>query len=124
MSSLDATAMLQAASGLLALGAGGGLVMATIRLAGKRNPPAWLSMLHGFMAAAGLTLIGYAACTVGVPASALWALGLLAAAAMGGVLLNLVYRSRGILLPATIVVAHALLAVTGFACLLVAAFVD
>ena len=124
MSSLDATSMLQASAGLLAVAALGGLTMAGIRLGGKRNPPAWLSMLHGLLAAAGLTLIAFAACTVGVPSSALWSLGLLAAAAAGGAYLNLAYRSKGILIPATIVILHALLAVAGFACLLVAAFID
>ena len=42
---------------LLAIAAAGGLVMAGIRFAGNRQPPAALAMLHGFLAAAALTLL-------------------------------------------------------------------
>jgi hypothetical protein len=48
---MDAISMLQAAVALFAIAAAGGLVMAGIRLLGRHNPPAWLSMLHGLLAA-------------------------------------------------------------------------
>src|SRR4051812_5833783 len=52
---------------LFAIAAGGGLVMAGVRAVGDRNPPAWLAMLHGLLASAGLTLLLFAAFTVGLP---------------------------------------------------------
>jgi hypothetical protein len=77
---MDAISMLQAAVALFAIAAAGGLAMAGIRLLGQRNPPAWLSMLHGLLAAAALTLLAYAAVVVGVPSPAGWALLLCIAA--------------------------------------------
>jgi len=114
--------MLRAAVWLLALAALGGLVMAGQRFARRQNPPAWLSMLHGFLAASALTLIIAAWLGPGVPALALAALALFVLAALGGVALNLGYQWKQRLLPATLVVGHALLAVTGFACLAWAAY--
>ena len=61
---------------LLALAAAGGLLMAGIRFMGDRPPPASLAMLHGFLAAAAVTLLLYAAATVGLPRMALAALAL------------------------------------------------
>ena len=52
--------------------------MALIRFGRQgSNPPAWLAMLHGFLAAAGLTLLTVAALTVGIPGLALGGLALL-----------------------------------------------
>jgi hypothetical protein len=48
--------------------------MAGIRFAGKPQPPTWLAMLHGFLAAAAVRLLLYAYFTVGLPALACWAL--------------------------------------------------
>ena len=121
---MDAISMMRVAVALLAIGAVGGMVMTFVRFARKVNPPAWLSMVHGFLAAAALTLVLFAAFTVGVPSSAKVALGLLIVAALGGVVLNLGYQWKNRLLPATIVAGHALLAVAGFGFLVVAAFVD
>ena len=119
---MDSITMLRTAVVLFAIAAAGGLVMAGIRFVRQVNPPAWLSMLHGLLAASGLTLAGFAALTVGVPAIAEVGLVLLVVAAAGGAFLNLGYQWKQRLLPSTIVVVHAALAVTGFACLLVAAF--
>jgi hypothetical protein len=119
---MEHASMLQTAVIVLTIAAAGGLVMAGIRFARKTNPPAWLSMLHGLLAAAGLTLILYAACTVGIPALATTGLVLLVLAAAGGAFLNLAFQWKQRLLPAAIVVVHASLAVIGFCCLLVAAF--
>ena len=44
--------MMKTACVLLAIAALGGLAMAGIRLAGTPRPPAWLAMLHGFLAGA------------------------------------------------------------------------
>lgn len=124
MSSVDATTMLQASAGLLGVAALGGLGMAGIRFAGKRNPPAWLGLLHGLLVAAALGLLVFAACVLVVPKSALWALGFFLAAALGGAVMNLGYAWKNQLIPGTLLVGHAVLAVSGFALLVLAAFVD
>ena len=105
---------------LLAIAAAGGLVMAGIRFVGNRPPPTALAMLHGFLAAAAVTLLLYAAATVGLPGMALVALALFLAAACGGVILNLNYHLKQRPLPKWLVVVHACAAAVGFA-LLVAA---
>ena len=119
---MDAIAMLQAAAALFLLAAGGGLAMAWIRIRRVHNPPAWLSMLHGLLAAAGLTLVAYAWWIVGAPPPAGWALALFAIAAAGGAALNLGWQWKRRPLPVSIVLVHATLAVAAFACLFVAAF--
>jgi len=50
--------------------------MAAIRFTTKNNPPAWLAMLDGLLAASGLTLLAYASCTQPLPAMATLALAL------------------------------------------------
>ena len=105
---------------LLAIAAAGGLVMAGIRFMGDRPPPASLAMLHGFLAAAAVTLLLYAAATVGLPRMALVALVLFLAAAGGGAILNLNYHWKQLPLPKWLIIVHAVAAVAGFA-LLVAA---
>ena len=119
---MDAMSMMRTAAILFALAALGGLLMAGIRFGGKRNPPAWLAMGHGLLAAAGLTLLVYAACVAGVPPMANLAIVLFLLAASGGAVLSLAYKWKQILLPAWLVVVHALAAVAGFLLLLMAAF--
>lgn len=114
--------LLQTATILLAITALGGLLLAAIRFMTKHNPPAWLAMLHGLLAASGLTLLAYAICTLPVPATAKLALALFLLAAAGGAVMSLAYKWRNRLLPAWLVVAHAIAAVTAFALLAVAAF--
>ena len=114
--------MLQVSALLFALAAAGGIGMAVIRLRGDRNPPVWLAMLHGMIATAGFTLLAYAAWAVAVPALALVALLLFAAAALGGGYMNLRFHWRSELLPRSYVWGHAALAATGFVLLLVAIF--
>jgi hypothetical protein len=77
-------------------------------------------MLHGFLAAAAVTLLLYAAATVGLPALAGWALALFVLAAGGGVVLNLNYHQKQLPLPKWLVVVHASAAVIGFLLLLTA----
>jgi hypothetical protein len=117
---MDTTMMLQTALILFTVAALGGLAMAGIRFIGGHNPPAWLSMLHGLLAAAGLTLLIYAGYTGEVPMLARVSGGLLLLAAIGGAYLNLGFQQKQRLLPVTIVVGHAVLAVVGFLCLAVA----
>ncbi|MEO7149488.1 MAG: hypothetical protein ABIY40_06100, partial [Rhodanobacteraceae bacterium] len=107
---------------LFAIAAAGGLVMAGVRLFAQRNPPAWLALLHGLLAAAGLTLLLFAAFTVGIPTLAMWALILLLIAAAGGALMNLGYQWKQQLLPKPLMYGHILIAVVGFILLIVAAF--
>jgi hypothetical protein len=77
-------------------------------------------MLHGFPAAAAVTLLLYAAMTVGLPRMALVALALFLVAAGGGAILNLNYHWKQRPLPKWLVLTHASAAVLGFV-LLVAA---
>jgi len=119
---MESATMLQTAVALFTLAALGGLLMAGIRFGGKRNPPAWLAMLHGLLAAAGLTLLAYAAFTTGVPSTAQLALLLFLVAAGGGAVLSLAYKWKQILLPGWLVAVHATAAVLAYALLLAAAF--
>jgi hypothetical protein len=105
---------------LLAITAAGGLVMAGIAFKGNQHPPTWLAMLHGLLAAAAITLLLYAAATVGLPGMALTALVLFLVAAAGGAVLNLNYHWKQLPLPRWLIIVHALAAVAGFLLLLAA----
>src|SRR5688572_22488580 len=108
---VDSTLLLQSSAVLLGLTAVGGLVMGFIRFgAAGHNPPHWLAMLHGLLAAAGVTLLAYAAWTVGIPRIALVGLILLLAAAGGGVIMNLQYHVQARPLPKWFVAVHGVLA--------------
>jgi hypothetical protein len=117
---MEPAKILLTASVLLAVAAAGGLVMAGIRFVGGRSPPPALAMLHGFLAAAAVTLLLYAAATVGLPGMALVALALFLAAAGGGAILNLNYHWKQLPLPKWLVLTHAGAAVLGFGLLVVA----
>ena len=110
--------MLQSATGLFVVAALGGLLMAAIRMFGKRNPPPWLALAHGLLAGAGLTLLVFAALTTTIPQMALFALLLFLAAAAGGVVMNLGYQWKQRPLPVPLMVGHALLAIVAFVLLL------
>jgi hypothetical protein len=97
----------------------GGLVMAGIRFSGP-NPPTALAMLHGFLSAAALTLLIYAAYTVGLPPLANVAVVLFVIAALGGVVMNLNYHWKLLPLPKWLMIVHASLAIVGYALLLAA----
>lgn len=113
--------IVRTAAVLLAIAALGGLAMAGVRFASEKQPPAWLAMLHGFLAGAAVTLLLYAAATVGLPGLALAALVLFVVAALMGVYLNLNFQWKQSLLPKSLVVGHAAVAVVGFALLRAAA---
>lgn len=117
---MEPASILLTSTVLLALAAAGGLVMAGIRFVGNRSPPAALAMLHGFLAAAAVTLLLYAAATVGLPGMALLALALFLAAAGGGAILNLNYHWKQLPLPKWLIVVHAGAAVAGFVLLFAA----
>ncbi|MEO8921407.1 MAG: hypothetical protein ABI330_01015 [Caldimonas sp.] len=118
---MEPTLMIRTAAVLLAITALGGLVMAGVRFASDKQPPAWLAMLHGLLAGAAVTLLIYSAATVGLPGLALAALVLLLIAAAAGAYLNLNYQWKQVLLPKGLVVGHALVAVVGFVMLVIAA---
>ena len=110
---MSVTAMLQTATILLLLTGFRGLAMAARRLASKTNPPDWLAMAHGFLAAAAFTLLIYAAFQEGVPPSAVMGIGVLLVAAGGGVFMNLNYHLSGKLIPQWLLHVHILLGVVG-----------
>ena len=74
------------------------------------------------LAASGLTLVIYALCTQAVPSTVLFALVLFLLAAGGGAIMSLAYKWRQRLLPAWLVVAHALIAAIALVLLLLAVF--
>jgi hypothetical protein len=111
---------MRAAVILLGITALGGLSMAILRWRGAPRPPDWLAMLHGLLAAAGLTLLIHAALTVGIPSTAMLALGLFVIAALGGATLNLRYHAKQLPLPKSWIVGHAALAVAAYGLLLLA----
>ncbi|NDZ17869.1 hypothetical protein C7T35_27810 [Variovorax sp. WS11] len=115
---MEPATILRTATILFAIAAVGGLIMAGIRFAGDRQPPVALAMLHGFLAAAAVTLLLYGAVTIGLPSMALGALALFLLAAAGGAILNLNYHWKQRPLPKWLVLVHGLIAVAGFLLLL------
>ncbi len=115
---MQSYSMLQVASVLFGIAALGGLVMAGMRFNGVPHPPAWLAMVHGLLAAAGLTLLIYAAASVGVPLMAQIAIVCFVIAAIGGAAMNLLFHWKQLPLPIPLMIIHALLAVVGFVLLL------
>jgi hypothetical protein len=112
--------MLRTAVALFAIAALGGLTMAGLRFAGKGNPPVWMAMGHGVLAAAGLALLIFACVALGAPLTAKVAAVLLVLAALGGATMNLQYHWKNLPLPKGFIAAHAALAVLGFALLVLA----
>jgi len=112
---MDAPTMVQGAIWLFAIAALGGLFMAFQVFTGRDRPWSWLAMLHGFLAAAGLTLVVWAT-TMGGGVASLVNIGLavLVLAALGGVYLALKYHVKMLPLPKSIVLVHAAAAVVGF----------
>lgn len=110
---VDVANLLQTATILLLLTALGGVAMAVARLAHNTNPPAWLAMAHGFLAAAAFGLLAYAAFQRNVPASALTGIAVLAIAAAGGIVMNLHYHLADKLIPQWLLHLHILLGVVG-----------
>jgi len=116
---METQLMIRTAIVLLALTAVGGLLMAGIRFAGKPRPPNSIAMLHGLLAASGLTLLLYAGTVHGLPSTALLGIVLLIGAALGGLVLNLAYHTKELPLPIWLVLTHAAIAVVGFVILVI-----
>lgn len=112
--------MLFVACVLFGIAAAGGIVMALIRLGSHNNPPHWIAMLHGFLAAAGVTLLAYVTIFAHVPDMVQFGLLAFVLAAAGGVWMNLARHHQNRLIPSTIMIVHALVAVAGLALLLLA----
>jgi hypothetical protein len=119
---METFAMLKVSAALFAIAALGGLLMFGMRMSGTPRPPSWLAMGHGLLAAAGLTLLAYAAAVTGVPLLAQIALALLLLAAVGGAAINLLYHTKLLPLPVPMMIVHALLAVAGFVLLLLSIY--
>jgi len=119
---VEPNTMMRTAAVLFGMAAAGGLLMAGIRLSGIPRPPAWLTMGHGVMAAAGLALLAYAAAIVGIPPMAQLALGLMVTSAIGGAAMNLLFHWKLLPLPIPLMVGHAFVAAIGFTLLLVSIF--
>jgi hypothetical protein len=101
---------------VFAVGALGGLVLASSVLRGRLAP--WgLSLLHAALGAIGLILVIYAAASGGVPPAALVALAILIVAALGGFYLASIHL-RDTVAPKSVVLVHAGAAVVGFLTLL------
>ena len=104
---------------VFAIGALGGLYLASHVLAGKLAP--WsVSLLHAALGAVGLLLVIYAAVTRGVSHAALAGLVVLIVAALGGFYLASIHL-RSALAPKSVVFVHAGVAIIGFLTLLGAA---
>lgn len=121
---MEPYAMLKAAAALFVIAAAGGLLMAGMRFSGIARPPAWLAMVHGLLAAAGMTLLAYAAFTVGVPLLAQIALVLFVLAAIGGAAMNLLFHWKQLPLPIPLMIGHILAAVVALALLLASIYGD
>ncbi len=107
---------------LFAIAALAGLTMAVMHFRKATPPLPVLAVLHGGFAASGLVVLLLALIRIGMHGAPALALGLLAAAALGGFAL-LSFHVRGRALPSGLVVGHAVLAVAGFATMLAAEFV-
>jgi len=108
--------MLAYALVVFAIGALGGVLLATYVLRGRLAPWA-LSLLHAGLGAIGLLLLIYAAVTTSLSHTALLALIILAVAALGGFYLASIHL-RGKVAQQPVVFIHAGVAVVGFLTLL------
>jgi hypothetical protein len=105
--------VLNTAALILVLAALGGLTMASLRLSGRPLPPTWLALGHGAIAATGLVLVAREAFIATLPGRGNLALGCIAAAAVGGLIMFFGFHRKGRPLPIPFVLGHGLLALTG-----------
>ena len=117
---MDVQTMLRTAVILLAVTALGGLLMAGMRFSGRPHPPTLITMVHGLLAASGLTLVLYVAFTAGLTGSGWIGLVLLLAAVLGGLVLNLRYHWERLELPIPLILGHAAAAAIGLVVLALA----
>jgi hypothetical protein len=111
---------MQTAAVLFVLAALGGLTMVGLRLSKKRNPPTFLAIGHGLIAAAGLITLVYTVFTTTAPVPQMvnWAIGVFVIAALGGLGMFTLYHLRGRLLPVWMMLGHGAVAAAGLALLL------
>lgn len=114
---MDAQLMLRSGVVLLIVTALGGVLAAGFRFSGRPHPPSFIAMLHGLLAAAGLTLVLYVAIVQGLPDGGWLGLVALLAAVLGGLVLNLGYHWKNQALPVWLVLVHAVVAAAGLALL-------
>jgi hypothetical protein len=101
---------------IFAIGALGGIALASFVLRGRLAP--WpLSLAHAALGAIGLIILIYAAVTAGISHTALAALVILVIAALGGFYLASIHLRQKVA-PKSIVSVHAAIAVIGFLTLL------
>jgi hypothetical protein len=101
---------------VFAIGALGGLLLASYVLRGRLAP--WVvSLLHAGFGAVGLLLVIYSAVTAGISRAAMTGLIILIIAALGGFYLASIHL-RGTVAPKPVVLIHAGVAVIGFLTLL------
>jgi hypothetical protein len=101
---------------IFAIGALGGIALASFVLRGRLAP--WpLSLVHAALGAIGLIILIYAAVTAGISHAALAALVILVIAALGGFYLASIHLRQKVA-PKPIVFVHAGIAVIGFLTLL------
>jgi hypothetical protein len=115
---------MQLAAILLALAALGGITMVVIRLKGAPLPPTALALAHGAIAACGVVALAYAAYDSGIPQLAQIALGIFVLAALGGLMLFLVFHRQGQPLPVPLMLGHGVLALVGLGLLLYTLYRD
>jgi hypothetical protein len=111
---------MQTAAIILALAALGGLVMVIIRLRGAPQPPMWLAVGHGVIAATGLGYLVYTVATITVPQLAQIATGVFVLAALGGSVLFFGFHLARKALPVPLVIGHGAIAVVAYVMLLIA----
>jgi hypothetical protein len=104
---------------LFAIAAVTGVIIALIRLNGRDVPPMGLALLHGAFAASGLVALALAVFGSGAPQWARISLGVFVVAALGG-FASFSFHLRRRALPVPLIAIHGLVAVVGFALLLVA----
>jgi hypothetical protein len=105
---------MQTATGLLAVSAVGGAIMAAMVFDGKPHPPAWLATLHGFLSVAALSLLIYAFFVIGLPRMAQLALWFFLVAAAAGAFMNLHFHWKMLRLPKSLILIHAGIGIYGF----------
>jgi len=111
---------MQTAAILFVLAALGGLTMVIMRLRGIPQPPTWLALIHGTVAAAGLITLGYNAMTQTLPTLAMVALGIFVLAALGGFTIFGLFHMQGKPLPIPLILGHGLTALVGVGLLIAA----
>ena len=102
-------------AGIFGAAALGGMGMAVVRLGEAPRPLSAIALLHGMLAAAGLSLLLYMTCTAGIPPTAQIAAGLMVVVALAGGWMTLRLPARRRALPVMPVMVHATVALLGLA---------